>query len=177
VTADQVLCLNAADLRNTPRSGLLQMLQIVCAQLTQERQAHQQEVAQLRERIADEVGAREKATQRQINQTVNQPSSKKPEWDKGESAKPKRRRTKRQGRPGAGNRPKPEPDVTHENPLLECPRCGTDLSERPILEAPTRIVEDIAPPPEKTMVSEEIQQRKWCPQCHAVVSLKFPRIS
>ena len=175
VTADQVLCLTAVDLRTTPRSGLVQIVQIVCAQLIQERQAHQQEVAQLRERIAHEVAEREKATQRQINNTVNEPSSKKPEWDKGEAAKPKRRRTKRQGRPGAGNRPKPEPDVTHENPLSECPRCGTDLSERPILETPTRIVEDIAPPPEKTMVSEEIQQRKWCPRCRVVVSSQSER--
>jgi hypothetical protein len=87
VTADQVLCLSAADFRTTPRSGLLLMVQILCAQLTQERQAHQQEVAQLRAEIAHEVAEREKATQRQINQAVNQPSSKKPEWDKGEAAK------------------------------------------------------------------------------------------
>jgi hypothetical protein len=175
VTADQVLCLNEADLLKTPKSELIQMLRLVCAQLTRERQLHQEEVAQLRERIAHEVREREKAAQREINHTVNQPSSKRPEWDKGEPASSKRRRKKRRGRPGAGNRPKPEPDVTHENPLLECPRCGTDVSERPILEAPTRIVEDIAPPPEKTIVSKEIQQRKWCPRCQAVVSSQSAR--
>jgi len=168
VTADQVLCLSEADLLKTPKPALQRMLRVVCDQLKQERQSHQEEVAQLRDTIAHEVRERQKATQREINQTANQPSSKKAEWDKGNPT-PQRRR-KRRGRPGAGNRPKPQPDVTHENPLLQCPHCSTDLSERPILETPTRIVEDIAPPPEKTIVSKEIQQRKWCPTCQAVVS-------
>jgi hypothetical protein len=162
VTADQVLCLNEADLLNIPKSELLRMLRVVCDQLKQERQSHQEEVEQLRDRVAHEVRERQKAAQREINQTVNQPSSKKAEWDKAEPTRSKQRRSKRRGRPGAGNRPKPEPDVRNENPLLLCPRCGTELSERPILETPTRIVEDIAPPPEKTIVSKEIQQRKWC---------------
>ena len=175
MTADQVLCLNEADLLNIPKSELLRMLRVVCDQLKQERQSHQEEVEQLRERVAHEVREREKAAQREINQTVNQPSSKKAEWDKGEPTTSKQRRRKRRGRPGAGNRPKPEPDVTNENPLLQCPHCGTDVSERPILETPTRIVEDIAPPPEKTIVSKEIQQRKWCPTCQAVVSSQSAR--
>jgi transposase len=170
MTAERVLGLTAADLVQWPKSELIGMLLRVGAQLTQEREAHREEVARLREQLAHEVGEREQARQRHINQTVNQPSSKKPEWDKGTSAKPKRRKKKRAGRPGAGNRPKPEPDVSHDNPLLACPDCGTDLSERPVLETPSRIVEDIAPPPEKTIVSEEIQQRKWCPSCQKVVS-------
>jgi len=170
MSADPVLGLTEAELCKLPKSELILMLRLVRAQLAEERQAHQEEVAQLRERLAHEVGERERAAQREINQTVNQPSSKKPEWDKGASAKPKRCKRKRAGRPGAGNRPKPEPELSHENPLSECPECGTDLSERPVLETPTRIVEDIAPPPEKTIVSEEIQQRKWCPTCHKVVS-------
>jgi transposase len=177
MTADQALCLNQAlcldeaDLLEFPKPALVQMILVMREQLIQ----HQAEVLQLRERIAHEVGEREKATQRAINQTVNQPSSKKPEWDKGESLTPKGRRKKRRGRPGAGNRPKPEPDVIHENPLSQCSRCGTDLTDRPILETPSRIVEDIAPPPEKTIVSEEIQQRKWCPTCRAIVSSQSER--
>jgi transposase len=39
-----------------------------------------------------------------------------------------------------------------------------------VLETPSRIVEDIAPPAQKTIVAKELQQRKWCPSCHAVVS-------
>jgi len=175
VTAEQVLRLRESDLLNSPKSELLRMLRVVRDQLKQERESHREEVERLREQIANDAREREKATQRQINQTVNQPSSKKPEWDKGESLGPKGRRKKRRGRPGAGNRPKPAPDVTHENPLSECPKCGTDLSERPILETPTRIVEDIACPPEKTIVSEEIQQRKWCPTCQTIVSSQSER--
>jgi len=167
-TADQVLCLNEADLLNTPKSALLQMLLVVREQLLQERQSHQQEVAQLRERIAHAVREREKLTQREINHTVNQPSSKEPEWAKAEVRQ--RRRKQQRARPGAGNRPKPEPDVINENPLSQCPHCGADLRQRPILEMPSRIVEDVAPPPQKTLVSKEIQQRKWCPRCQAVVS-------
>jgi hypothetical protein len=151
------------------------MLRVVCDQLKEERELHRAEVEQLREAIANEVREREKATQREINQTVNQPSSKQAEWDKKSSTRSKRRRLRRPGRPGAGNRPKPEPDVTHENPLLQCPDCGTDLSHRPVLETCTRIVEDIAPPPEKTVVSAEIQERKWCPTCQAIVSSRSER--
>jgi len=174
VTADHALRLNEADLLKTSKSELVWMLLVVREQLIQERQSHEEEVAQLKETIAQAVCEREKATQQEINQTTNQPSSKKPEWDKGESVT-RGRRKKRRGRPGAGNRPKPEPDVIHENPLLECPVCGTDLSDRPVLETPTRIVEDIPPPPEKTVVSEEIQERKWCPTCQVIVSSQSER--
>jgi hypothetical protein len=173
MTADEVLGLTEAELCNRPKSQLLEMLVLVRKQLIQERQAHRQDMAQLRERLAHEVRERDRAKQREINQTVNQPSSKKPEWDKAPS--PKRRQKRHRARPGAGNRPKPEPDVINENPLLQCPDCGTDLRERPVLETPSRIVEDIAPPPEKTIVSKELQQRKWCPRCHAVVSSRSQR--
>ena len=173
MTADEVLGLTEAALCHRPKSQLLEMLVLVREQLIQERQSHRQDIAQLRERLAHEVRERDQAKQREINQTVNQPSSKKPEWDK--AASPKRRRKRHCGRPGAGNRPKPEPELTHDNPLSECPRCGTDLSQRPILETPARIVEDIAPASEKTIVSQEIQQRKWCPSCQAVVSSQSER--
>lgn len=173
MTADEVLGLTEAALCNRPKSQLLEMLVLVREQLIQERQSHRQEMAQLRERLAHEVRERDQAKQREINQTVNQPSSRKPEWDK--AASPKRRRKRQRARPGAGNRPQPEPQFINENPLLECPNCGTDLSERPVLETPSRIVEDIVPPPEKTIVSKELQQRKWCPRCQALVSSQSPR--
>ncbi|EQD59965.1 transposase IS66 [mine drainage metagenome] len=168
MSADQVLRLSEAELLRTSKRGLLRMLREVCEQLQQERQAHRQEVAHLRARMAEAALERQKATEQKINQTVNQPSAKKAEWEKD----PPRGRRKRRhrGRAGAGNRAKPEPDTTHLNPLLQCPRCDTDLSERPTLDTPARIVEDIAPPPEKTIVTEEIQERKWCPTCQAVVS-------
>ncbi len=61
---------------------------------------------------------REQGRQKEINQTVNQPSFEKPEWDKG---KPPHR-----DRAEAGNRAKREPDARNKNPLLECPECGTE---------------------------------------------------
>ena len=47
-----------------------------------------------------------------VNETVNQPSGKKPEWDKGNGAdpdKPPRKRKLGGRRPGSGNRPKTNP--------------------------------------------------------------------
>ncbi len=171
---EQVLGFTEAQLANLPKSQLLQMLLWTREQLVEERHGHQAAEARLQETLAQQARERQQAMQREIHRTVNQPSSKKPEWDKGAPARRKRRR-KRRGRPGAGNRAKPEPDVRYENPLLECPRCGTNLSDRPVLQTPSRIVEDIAPPPAKTVVSQEVQQRKWCPRCQRIVSSQSPR--
>ena len=47
-----------------------------------------------------------------VNETVNQPSGKKPEWDKGNDAdpdKPPRKRKLGGRRPGSGNHPKTNP--------------------------------------------------------------------
>jgi transposase len=174
LTVEQVLGFTEAQLEKLPKSQLLQLLLWTREQLVEERHGHQAAEARLQETLAQQARERQQARQREINRTVNQPSSKKPEWDKGEPARRKRRR-KRRGRPGAGNRAKPEPDVRHENPLLECPGCGTDLSDRPVLQTPSRIVEDIAPPPAKTVVSQEVQQRKWCPRCQRIVSSQSQR--
>lgn len=38
------------------------------------------------------------------------------------------------------------------------------------VETRERIVEDLAPVPEKTVISKEVQERKWCPDCGKVVS-------
>lgn len=105
---------------------------------------------------------------------MNQPSSKKAEWDKDGSKKKKRKKKKR-GRKGAGNRPKPIPEIENNNPLVHCPQCMTDLTDRPVIDNPTRIVEDIAPPPDKTIVSQEIQESKWCPVCQGVITAKSER--
>jgi len=174
LTVEQVLGFTEAQLQELPKSHLVTMLVWTREQLVEERDGHQAAEARLEETLAQQVRERQEARQREINQTVNQPSSKRPEWDKGEPARRKRRRNRR-GRPGAGNRAKPEPDVRHENPLQECPECRTDLSDRPVLESPSRIVEDIAPPPAQTVVSQEVQQRKWCPKCQRIVSSQSER--
>jgi hypothetical protein len=111
-----------------------------------------------------------------INQHVHEPSSKKPEWDKDGNPKPpkNRRKKKRKKRPGCGNGRKSNvvPDEINEIPLDACPCCGSDLQDREGTKRPGRIVEDIAPPAEKTSVSEEITQSKWCPKCKKMVSSK-----
>lgn len=111
-----------------------------------------------------------KLKKKEINQTTNQPSSKQPEFNKDTGAKKKRRKRGRKARPGAGNRPKPEPEFTETTPLICCPCCQGDLSEQPIIETTSRIVEDIPDVPKETVVSAQLQERKWCPNCGKVVS-------
>jgi transposase len=119
-----------------------------------------------------------KLQQQRVNETVNQPSSKKPEWDKGngeDSDKPRRKRKLGGPRPGSGNRPKtnPEPDRYVHNPLEQCPKCRTDLtSVPPADDVNKRIIEDMEPPAQKTVVTEETSERKWCPSCQQIVSSK-----
>src|SRR6266704_2485644 len=113
-----------------------------------------------------------------VNETVNQPSGKKPEWDKGNGADPDKPPPKRKlggRRPGSGNRPKPnpKPDRSIHNPLERCPECQTDLSSVPPAgDVNERIIEDMEPPAEKTVVTEETSDRKWCPSCQKIVSAK-----
>ncbi len=129
-------------------------------------------IADLQEKLAQREAELEKLTKVNINITANQPSSKQPEFNKdtGIDPKKKKRKKKRKGRPGAGNRTKPVPDEINQNPLTSCPDCQTDLTTQPIVENSSRIIEDIPPIPEKTIVSEEVQERKWCPTCAKVVS-------
>ncbi|HEX4594572.1 MAG TPA: IS66 family transposase [Bryobacteraceae bacterium] len=119
-----------------------------------------------------------KLQQQRVNETLNQPSSKKPEWEKGSGADPDKPRRKRKlggRRPGSGNRPKPnpEPDRSIHNPLEQCPDCQMDLTGVPPAgDVNERIIEDMDPPAEKTVVTEETSERKWCPRCQKIVSAK-----
>ena len=72
-----------------------------------------------------------------INQHVNQPTSKKPEWDKDSNPKPatkgqKNKKKKRKKRTGCGNLGKSglTPDETHFISLASYPCCGNDLGGR-----------------------------------------------
>jgi hypothetical protein len=164
-----------SDIRKASKPKLLRMFLVLRSQLILERQESQKEIARLKDIISEHARAAEKTKKQEINKTVNQPSSKKAEWDKDKPKKKGKRKQKRRGRKGAGNRPKPMPEVENENPLVECPHCSTDLADRPVIENPTRIVEDITPPPQKTIVSQEIQESKWCPVCQEVVTSKSER--
>ena len=115
-----------------------------------------------------------------LNLKVNQPSSKKPEWDKdgnplkSKSNKKAKRKRKRKKRPGCGNKPKStlKPDHTDSIALDICPECANNLNNKDGRDNPARIIEDILPPAEKTTVFEEITESKWCSDCKKMVSSK-----
>ena len=111
-----------------------------------------------------------------INLEVNKPSSKHPEWDKN-TCKDKKSKGKKKNKPrkGAGNKVKPKPEVFNNNHLDNCPFCHLNLDHNKVIEETKRIIEDIIEPPKKTVVSEEIQEKKWCPGCKRVVSSISPR--
>jgi transposase len=142
------------------------------------------QITELSEQLAKLQGEidQEKAGQKikAINQHVNQPTSKKPEWDKDGYPKPATKHQKektnknkrRKKRTGCGNQSKAEltPDQTHFIPLTSCPDCGNDLSDRKGKTNSGRIVEDTLPPAEKTTVFKEVTESKWCDQCKKMVS-------
>jgi transposase len=154
-------------LRNASRQELIHMVLSLRAEL-----AHSEAtIADLQNKLVQKEAELTRLTRVGINKAANQPSSKQPEFSKDTGAdKKKRRKKRRTGRVGAGNRQKPEPDVVNVNPLNTCPECACDLTNRPVVEEVSRIVEDIPPIPEKTTVCEEIQERKWCPSCAKIVS-------
>jgi len=119
-----------------------------------------------------------KGKQSRVNTSTNEPSGKKPEWEKGKGPDPKPGRPKgKKGRlggkrNGAGNRPKKDltADTYVHNELEQCPHCNTDLSHQMPVDTNTRVIEDIAPPAEKSVVTDETSDRKWCPTCKKIVS-------
>lgn len=167
--------LDSARLKKLSKAELIQRL------LEKEQALHEKEkrIIELTEQLARLNQQQDQQKHKAINQTVNEPSSKKPEWDKDgnlQSVKPKRRKGKRRKRPGCGNQKKVrEVDQTHFIPLKDCPECGKNLSRRPGSAKPGRIVEDIDPPQAKTSVSKEVEETKWCPGCKKMVSSKTER--
>ncbi len=113
-------------------------------------------------------------TIKDINKHANEPSSKKPEWDKDGNPKPKKthKKSNRGKRNGCGNVEKSNtiPDKTHLTPLDCCPDCGNKLDEKEGRADSGRIVEDIPPPAETTMIFKEVIESKWCEQCKKMVS-------
>jgi transposase len=129
-------------------------------------------IEQLEQKIREENAELNSWKAARMNKETHQPSSKKAEWEKETAKEKKGRRRKRNKRAGSGNKRKKEvqADEVNHNPLNECPRCGKNLSQGEALERPSRIVEDIAGAAEKTVITEEIQERKWCSECQKVVS-------
>jgi len=155
------------------KTKLIKMVSMLRQELTSSKET----ITALQQQLQIKEAELANKTKEEINNTANQPSSKQPEYSKKTKSgkersekKKKQRKKHHNGRQGAGNKPKPEPEITKLNPLTVCPECQTDLSKQPVLETVTRIVEDIPPLPEKTIIAEETQERKWCPVCSKVVS-------
>jgi hypothetical protein len=85
-------------------------------------------INELTEQLARLNQERNEQKHKEINRHVNEPSSKKPEWDKDGNPKPKtKKKKKRKKRPGCGNVNKKdiEPnEVNHISPLMPAPTVG-----------------------------------------------------
>jgi len=137
----------------------------------------EKKISELTEQLDKLNQEQEDQKKKALNLKVNQPSSKKPEWDKeGNPLKPKsskaEKKKKRRKRPGCGNRSKSTltPDQTRTIALDSCPECANNLKNKEGSARPARIIEDIEPPAEKTIILEEITESKWCNRCKKMVS-------
>ena len=128
-----------------------------------------QEIQTLKEKLK-EIENNQKTLD--ANREVNQPSSKKPEWDKDGNLSSGKSKKKKNGgrRKGSGNKKKYLiPTEENTTPLNSCPDCGSNLQDQPVLETRSRLVEDI-PENQEPVVSEEIIERKWCSTCRKTAS-------
>lgn len=110
-----------------------------------------------------------------VNKTVNQPSSKQPEWELkgvGNDGIGKKKGRGKKGRKGAGNKAKDRPVTDRETAKVErCDICGKDLMNQPALKSENiRIIEDIPPMPIALQVIEVKQEKKYCTHCKKVVT-------
>lgn len=163
-----------AALNSASKRELIGIVLTLQSELHHTKEESNRTIALLKKTLSEKESELENLKNAGINQTVNQPSSKQPEFNKNTSSQPNKKKKKKRkghkGRQGAGNRPKVDPDVVSHNALDYCPQCQTDLSDAPVIDTQSRIVEDIPPVPEKTIVSQEMQERKWCPTCAEIVS-------
>lgn len=172
MTMTKIINLPEYMLRNASKEELISIILSLRETLRQQQAESEIKLLFLQEKLDRKEAELNEMTRNDINKTVNQPSSKQPEFNKSTGAGKKKmtRKKHHNGRKGAGNRPKPTPDITHTNPLMCCPDCQNNLTSQPVIAITSRIVEDIAHIPEKTIISEEVQERKWCPFCGKVVS-------
>ena len=141
----------------------------------QEISKKEQEIQKLKEELKRNKKESELQRIKDVNVNANQPSSKKPEWDKDGNPKPKRpkKKTKNGGlRKGSGNQKKDLiPDEKTTITLDSCPECGNDLEGGKVYSNPSRIIEDI-PDTQETIVFQETTETKWWPSCQKTVSSK-----
>jgi len=112
-----------------------------------------------------------------INKETNKPSSKKAEWEVkgvGNDGKKKGNGRGKNPREGAGNSQKIyKPDRTEYVTVEKCSICGKDLCEEKPLKSPNeRSYIDIPEPVEKSENVKVIQEKKYCNDCHEVITAK-----
>ena len=149
-------------LLNWPKRKLIKALESLRTSYTE----LESQVAKLKEENAKLKQQLEQEKIKETNKQVNKPSSKQAEWEKGGSKdKGKKNRKKRNQKPrkGAGNRPKNMVANNEKTATVDtCDFCGKDLRAQPPLESSNeRIVEDIVAPPEETVVTRVIQEKKY----------------
>ena len=158
-------------LRNTSKEDLVSAVILLREKINSNQKTYELELSSIQAKLKEKEAELIKLKHQEIDATANQPSSKQPEYNKDTgSKKKKKKKKKRKGRKGAGNRPKPAPDVFVVNTLQCCPDCHADLTAQPVIDTVVRIIEDIPPPPKKTIVTQETQERKWCPECGKIVA-------
>ena len=170
-----ILFITFAAISKFSRNKLLRTIQLLrekCIQLSEQNSKLEAENKKLKEEL-------KKKKIKSINQDVNKPSSKRPEWDKkgvGNDGKDDKNRKGRGKKPrkGAGNRPKNmKPDRTEKATVDRCTLCGKDLSdEKPLPTSNSRIIEDIPDVVEKPEVIKVEQEKKYCPDCKEVITAK-----
>jgi transposase len=181
MTIENILHLNPGIVRGFGKLRLFELFlwaRGLIISLFSERAQLQAENDSLKKRLEQYEGEKVDGRINSVNATVNQPTSKVPEWapkgspkggkDGKKNKKPKKKKPRR-AQKGSGNKPKPVPDIFHTNKLDCCPNCETDLKDSPVIETRTRVIEDIPPPPRKTVVIQETQERKWCDGCKTLV--------
>ena len=136
--AATILNFSERKLRNSSKEELIRMVLALSAKLSEAQAKSEIQISALEVKLAEKEAALDKKTQADINKTVNQPSSKAAEFNKETGPKKRKKRKKtHKGRKGAGNKPKPEPEITNYNTLDVCPECKTDLTEQPVTETVT----------------------------------------
>ena len=169
-----ILSITFAAISKYSKNKLLRTIQLLrekCIQLSEQNSKLEAENKKLKEKL-------KKQKIQSVNKDANKPSSKRPEWDKkgfGNDGKEKKRKGRgKKPRKGAGNRPKNlKPDRTEKEAVDRCSLCGKDLAdEKPLPTINVRIIEDIPEPVERPEVIKVEQEKKYCPDCKAVITAK-----
>jgi hypothetical protein len=87
-------------LRNASKKELINMVLLLRADLEFVKKESEMKLVALQEQLAAKDTELEKLTKENINKTINQPSSKQPEFNKSTGSDPKKKRKKRRGRAG-----------------------------------------------------------------------------